>query len=100
MAQPGCLFWKRKPPAPEYPAPAVSVLVFPPNVPGIDPALRRSALAAAVIMADLLHSAPNVTVAPLWEGMRIAADLLGDKRELTEDRALIVANRLGARWIT
>ncbi|MBM3789333.1 MAG: hypothetical protein FJW35_03175 [Acidobacteria bacterium] len=32
--------------------------------------------------------------------MRIAADLLGDKRELTEDTALIVANRLGARWIT
>ncbi len=101
LVQPACLFRKKKSAVPvAVPPTPVRVVLLPFNLPADNTDLRWAALAAPILMAKTMESAQDLEVVPIWQGMPIAAEALGQSREITPEIAAYVASRLAAKWST
>jgi hypothetical protein len=96
---PGCLFKGKKGQESRYPTAPIRIALLPFNTPD-DPDIEQSALAALVIMAEVVERAPDLEAVPLWEVMPVATETLRTSREITPETAAYLATRMTARWAT
>ena len=99
LIQPACLFRKKKAAVPDAAPPAPSrVVLLPLNIPSENTDLRWVAMAAPILMAKTMETAPDLELVPVWQSMPIAAEAVGASREVTPESAAYIANRLAAKW--
>jgi cell division protein FtsN len=95
----GCFFHKKQEAAVPKAIPGpVRVVLLPFNIPADATDLRWVALAIPIMLAKAMSAAPDLELAPIWESVPIARDLLGASRTISEEMAAHTASRLSARW--